>query len=100
MRPKNLLNVLWRIVASGVRYYVAGFDLAMCPGKVEKAFEEAEALKDNPALIQLRIAEKWDGQLPQVSGGDAIPLLNIDAMRASYTRAKKTCLEGRNYSVN
>jgi hypothetical protein len=25
---------------------------------------------------------------------------NIDAQRASYTRAKKTCLEGRNYSVN
>lgn len=38
---------------------------------------EAEALKDNPALIQLRIAEKWNGQLPQVSGGDAIPLLNL-----------------------
>lgn len=38
---------------------------------------EAEALKDNPALIQLRIAEKWNGQLPQVSGGDAIPLLSL-----------------------
>jgi len=25
---------------------------------------------------------------------------NIDAQRASYNRAKKTCLEGRNYSVN
>ena len=24
--------------------------------------------------------EKWNGQLPQVSGGDAIPLLNIGAM--------------------
>lgn len=38
---------------------------------------EAEALKDNPALIQLRIAEKWNGQLPQVSGGDTIPLLSL-----------------------
>ncbi len=38
---------------------------------------EAEALKDNPALIQLRIAEQWNGQLPQVSGGDAIPLLSL-----------------------
>jgi regulator of protease activity HflC (stomatin/prohibitin superfamily) len=41
---------------------------------------EAEALKDNPALIQLRIAEQWDGHLPQVSGG-AIPLLNLDGIK-------------------
>ena len=41
---------------------------------------EAEALKDNPALIQLRIAEKWNGQLPQVSGGGAIPLLDLRAL--------------------
>ena len=40
---------------------------------------QAEALRDNPSLIQLRIAEKWDGQLPQVNGGGAIPLLNIEA---------------------
>jgi regulator of protease activity HflC (stomatin/prohibitin superfamily) len=43
---------------------------------------EAEALKDNPALIQLRIAEKWDGRLPQVSGGNTIPLLNLDGLGA------------------
>ncbi len=42
---------------------------------------EAEALKDNPDLIQLRIAEKWDGRLPQFSGGGAIPLLNIDSFK-------------------
>ena len=41
---------------------------------------EAEALKDNPDLIQLRIAEKWDGRLPLFSGGGAIPLLNIDSL--------------------
>lgn len=39
---------------------------------------EAQALKDNPQLIQLRIAEKWDGRLPMVSGGDTIPLLKIE----------------------
>jgi len=43
---------------------------------------EAEALKGNPTLIQLRIAEKWDGKLPQFSGGDVIPLLNFDAIRS------------------
>ena len=26
---------------------------------------EAEALEGNPQLIQLRIAEKWDGTLPR-----------------------------------
>ena len=51
--------------------------------RAEAIRREAEALRDNPALIQLRIAEKWDGQLPQVSGGDAIPLLNIDALRGA-----------------
>ncbi len=49
--------------------------------RAEAIRREAEALRDNPALIQLRIAEKWDGQLPQVAGGNAIPLLNIDAMK-------------------
>jgi len=31
-------------------------------------------------LTDLRIAKKWDGQLPKFSGGDAIPLLNTDAL--------------------
>ncbi len=50
--------------------------------RAEAIRREAEALRDNPSLIQLRIAEKWDGQLPQVSGGNAIPLLNIDAPKS------------------
>ena len=49
--------------------------------RAEAIRREAEALRDNPSLIQLRIAEKWDGQLPQVSGGNAIPLLNVDALK-------------------
>lgn len=51
--------------------------------RAEAIRREAEALKDNPALIQLRIAEKWNGQLPQVSGGDSIPLLNLGALQGS-----------------
>ncbi len=39
---------------------------------------EAKALRGNPDLIQLRIAEKWNGVLPKFTGSDAIPLLNID----------------------
>lgn len=46
--------------------------------RAEAIRREAEALRDNPDLIQLRIAEKWDGQLPQVNGGGALPLLNIE----------------------
>ena len=41
---------------------------------------EAKALKDNPQLIQLRIAEKWNGVLPRFTGSEAIPLLSIDGM--------------------
>jgi len=39
---------------------------------------EAMALRNNPELIQLRIAEKWDGKLPHFNGSSAIPFLNID----------------------
>ena len=49
--------------------------------RAEAIRREAEALKDNPDLIQLRIAEKWDGRLPQFSGGGAIPLLNMDSFK-------------------
>ena len=41
---------------------------------------EAKALKNNPELIQLRIAEKWDGKLPKFSGSEGVPLINVDAL--------------------
>lgn len=41
---------------------------------------EAKALKNNPQLIRLRIAERWDGVLPKFTGSEAIPLLNIDPL--------------------
>jgi prohibitin 2 len=43
---------------------------------------EAKSLKSNPELIQLRIAEKWDGQLPKFNGASAVPFLNIDSLKA------------------
>ncbi|RAP38143.1 HflC protein [Candidatus Marinamargulisbacteria bacterium SCGC AAA071-K20] len=39
---------------------------------------EAQALKGNPALIQLRLAEKWDGKLPKFNGSSAVPFININ----------------------
>lgn len=41
---------------------------------------EAKALKNNPELIQLRIAEKWDGVLPRFSGAEGVPLINLDTV--------------------
>ncbi len=41
---------------------------------------EAKALKNNPQIIQLRLAEKWDGTLPKFSGGNTVPLLNVDSL--------------------
>ena len=49
--------------------------------RAEAIRREAEALKDNPQLVQLRIAEKWNGVLPTFTGGEAIPLLNIDSLK-------------------
>ncbi len=41
---------------------------------------EARALKGNPALIQLRMAEKWDGVLPKFSSSSSIPMFSADAL--------------------
>ena len=41
---------------------------------------EAKALKNNPQIIQLRIAEKWDGTLPKFAGSETVPLINVDSL--------------------
>lgn len=41
---------------------------------------EASALKGNPALIQLRMAEKWNGELPKFSSGNSIPMFDATAL--------------------
>ena len=46
--------------------------------RAEAIRREAAALKSNPELIQLRMAEKWDGKLPRFTG-EAIPFLQIDS---------------------
>lgn len=38
-------------------------------GEAEAIRVRAEAIRDNPALIQLQIVEKWDGKAPLVIGG-------------------------------
>ena len=44
---------------------------------------KAEALKANPALVELNIAEKWNDTVPQTvvtssKGGNLLPLLNLN----------------------
>jgi regulator of protease activity HflC (stomatin/prohibitin superfamily) len=46
--------------------------------RAEAIRREAKSLKSNPELIQLRIAEKWDGKLPKFNGSSAVPFLNVD----------------------
>jgi prohibitin 2 len=41
---------------------------------------EARALKGNPALIQLRMAEKWNGELPRFTSGSSIPMFDATAL--------------------
>jgi len=41
---------------------------------------EAKALKNNPQIIQLRIAERWDGTLPKFTGSGTVPLINVDSL--------------------
>ena len=38
---------------------------------------EAQALKNNPALIKLRATEKWDGVLPKFSGSGVVPFIDL-----------------------
>lgn len=45
--------------------------------RAEAINAEGEALRKNPGLVQLRIAEKWDGVLPRFSGGQ-LPFLMMD----------------------
>jgi len=45
-------------------------------GKAEAIRIEAEALKQSPAVLELRALEKWDGVLPKVTG-DNVPFINV-----------------------
>ena len=50
--------------------------------RAEAIRREAKSLKSNPELIQLRIAEKWDGKLPHFNGSSAVPFLDVSSMGA------------------
>ena len=56
---------------------------------------EANALRNEPQLIQLRLAEKWDGALPKFTGGgdDSTMLLDIDSIMNAKSREVRKKLE-------
>lgn len=45
-------------------------------GKAEAIRIESDALRSNPAVLELRALEKWNGILPTVTGG-AMPFINV-----------------------
>lgn len=47
--------------------------------------QEGQALRDNPTIVQLRLAERWNGILPMYNGGGAVPFLNLDTNKFSQT---------------
>jgi len=65
-----------KLAADGEAYEIE----AASKAKADAIAREAKALKNNPQLIQLRLAEKWDGTLPRFTGGETIPLINIDSV--------------------
>jgi prohibitin 2 len=42
---------------------------------------KADALKANPALINLNAVDKWDGKLPVYAGGAPVPFINLDKVK-------------------
>lgn len=56
-------------------------------GKADAITIEANALRDNPQLLELRALEKWDGRLPYVTGG-GIPFVSIP-YNTNSTEAKE-----------
>ena len=55
-------------------------------GEAESIRIRGEALKDNPAFVDLKIVDKWDGLTPLVIGGDdrlVYPLQDLERLRQS-----------------
>ncbi|HTQ40159.1 MAG TPA: prohibitin family protein [Pirellulales bacterium] len=50
--------------------------VAVAKGKADAMQIEANALRDNPMILQLRALEKWDGTLPKVTSG-AVPFIDV-----------------------
>lgn len=57
--------------------YEAQADIEKAKGRAEAIRVEAQALKDNPEVSELRAIEKWDGKLPTYTG-TTTPFINLN----------------------
>jgi regulator of protease activity HflC (stomatin/prohibitin superfamily) len=57
--------------------YEAQQAVAEADGKAKAITVEAQALRDNPQVLELRALEKWNGVLPQVTGNGGVPFITI-----------------------
>lgn len=55
--------------------------IATAKADAESIRIQGEALKENQNLVQLKLAEKWNGVLPMYVMGDSIPLVNLFGSR-------------------
>ena len=42
---------------------------------------KSNALKTNKSLIEYEAVQKWDGKLPQYTGGGAMPFINLNPQK-------------------
>ncbi len=52
---------------------------AQALGEAQAINVQGAALRANPEVLRLRSIEKWDGRLPQVTGGGGTPFVNLPA---------------------
>jgi len=57
--------------------YEAEQEIEASKGKAEAQRIEGEALRANPAVIELRAIEKWDGKLPTYMTGEQTPFVRV-----------------------
>lgn len=52
--------------------------LAIARAEAEAIRLRGDALRANPEVIQLNAIQQWDGSLPRITGGGAVPFINVD----------------------
>lgn len=61
---------------------IAESRLMVAKAEAESIRIKGEALSENPRLVELSAIEKWDGKLPQFTGGGAVPFVNVQSLKA------------------
>jgi regulator of protease activity HflC (stomatin/prohibitin superfamily) len=51
--------------------------IAKATGDAQAIQVEAQAIRTNPEIVNLRAVEKWDGHLPTYNGGGSVPFINV-----------------------